>query len=252
MAKQRNKIRWRESDSLELQRAINNFNAKLYREHKKNPDTANYLPSRVKKSELVKGIKTRADLTRTINSLKRFSKRGAEKPVKSTRGAKATQWELDEFKRKQRTENARRTRERKKIEEKPVTSRGQKTGSKRSEMGSIKANSLKPNKANFNNLSQKEWELAKESIEKSITPLHQEFLKHNMRLNYIKGLQNAGFSDDIISLVYEMDIDDFIEVTQTDTEAEFDFIYDPIEFNLKNEALREVWENAVQQHKKGG
>lgn len=249
MAKQQSKIRWRESDTLELQRAINNFNAKLYRLKKKNPEMADYLPDRVKKSDAIKSINTRADLNKTVNSLKRFSQKGAEKPAKSKRGAKSTKWEVDEFKRKQRQENARRTRERKKIESKPVTSRGKKTGSKRSEMGTIKANELKPSKKKFENLSQKEWDLAKANIEQAINPLHQEFRKHNMRLNYIKGLRNAGFSEDIVANILEMDIDDFIETTQTDTEAEFDFIYDPIEFKLKNAALLQVWESANKRHK---
>ena len=251
MAKQQYKIRWRESDTAELQRAINNFNAKLYRIKKNNPEMAVYLPDRVKKSEIINSINTRADLNKVVNSLQRFTRKGAETPARSSRGAKATQWEVDEFKHKQRVENARRTRERKKLETKDVTSRGKKTGSKRSEMGSIKENALKPSKKKFENLSQKEWDLAKANIEQAINPMLQEFRKHNMRLNYIKGLRNAGYSEDIVAYVLEMDIDAFIETTQTDTEAEFDFIYDPIEFKLKNDALMQVWENAVKRQKGG-
>lgn len=251
MAKKQSKIRWRDSDTAELQRTINNFNAKLYRLKKKSPEMVDFLPSRLKKSEVIKSIETRADFNRVINSVKRFSNKGAENPVSSSRGAKATQWELDEFNKAKAIENARRTRERKKLEKKDVSSRGKKTGSKVSEMGSIRKNELKPLKTNFENLSNKEWELAKGNIERAINPLTQEFQKHNMRLNYIKGLRNAGYSDDIIALVLEMPIDKFIETTQIDREADFDFIYDPIEFKMKQDALYEVWESALERSKGG-
>ena len=244
MSKKQSQIRWRESDTAELQRTINNFNAKLYRVKKSHPEYADFLPERVTKSDLIKTIHTRADFNRITNSLKRFSKRGAEPPVKASRGAKSTKWEVGEFKRKVAIDNARRTRERNKLLEKEVKTRGRGTGETRARMGSIKENSLKPRKRNFKNMSQKEWELAKSNIDKAIDPLNSEFRKHNMRLNYIKGLRENGYSDDIVSLVLEMDIDKFIEVTQTDEEATFDFIYDPIEFKLKNEALFDVWKTA--------
>lgn len=245
MAKKQSQIRWRESDTAELQRVINNFNAKLYRVKKNHPEYTDFLPDRVKKSDLIQGIHTRADFNRTINSLKRFSKKGAETPIKSKRGAKTTKWEHGEFRIKVGVDNARRTRERKKLLEKEVTSRGKGTGETRARMGTIKENSLKPRKRNFKNMSQKEWELAKANIDRAIDPLNSEFRKHNMRLNYIKGLRESGFSDDIASMVLEMPIDKFIEITQTDEEASFDFIYDPIEFKLKNEALFDVWKTAL-------
>ena len=241
MSNKRSKIRWRDSDTAELNRLIKNFNAKLYREEKKNPATADYLPSRVKKSEVIKSIETRADFNRLKKSLSAFSKRGAEKPVKSSRGAKATQWEVDEFKKKQKIENVRRTRERNKLNEKEMKSRGKPTGLKRGEMGTVKENSLKPNKKKFENLSQKEWEKAKLNIDKSLNAQHREQKKQTMKDNYIKGLENAGYSDDVIDLVKNTNVDDFMETVDTDTEATFDFIYDPIEQKQKEEALKQVW-----------
>lgn len=241
MSNEKSKIRWRNSDTAELQRVINNFNAKLYRTQKKNPDSVDYLPSRVKKSDIIKSIETRADFNRTLKSLQRFSKKGAEKLVKSSRGAKATQWEVDEFKRKQRLENARRKREKKKLDEKPVTSRGKPTGLKRGEMGSVRENSLKPSKKKFENLSQKEWDKAKSAIDKALDVRHREQRKQHMKDNYIKGLQNAGYSDDVIKLVEDTELDDFLETVETDTEATIDFIYEPIEQAKKEEALKQVW-----------
>ena len=241
MSNKSSKIRWRDSDTAELQRLIKNFNAKIYREIQKNPDAVNYLPERVKKSEAIKSIQTRSDFNRLTKSLKGFTKKGAEKPVKSSRGATATQWEVDEFKKKQRVVNARRTRERNKLNEKEVKSRGKPTGMKRGEMGSIKENSLKPSKKKFDNLSQKEWDKAKANIDKTLNAQYREERKQHMKDNYIKGLQNAGYSDEIVDIVQNTPLDDFLETVDTDTEATFDFIYDPIEQAKKEEALKQVW-----------
>ena len=242
MAKQQSKIRWRNSDADELQRTINNFNAKLYRLKKKNPELAEYLPDRVKKSEVIKSINTRADYNRIINSYKRFSKKGAEAPVKSSRGAKATQWEIDEVKLKNRIDNANRTKQRNALANKPQTSRGKPTGN---EVGTVAENELTTRKLNFDNVGAKEWELKKGDIDRAIDPLHSEYRKRNYRLNYIQGLRNAGFSADLEALIYKLPIDKFIEVTRTDTEADIDFIYDPIQWELKQEALFAVWEKAL-------
>ena len=202
-----------------------------------------YLPERVKKSDAIKSIETRADFNRLTHSLQRFSKRGAEKPVSSSRGAKSTQWEVNEFKHKQRIENARRTRERKKLEQQEVLSRGKSTGVKRAEMGTIKENSLQPSKKKFDNLSQKEWELAKRNIDRQLNASYRDEKKLRMKENYIKGLITAGYPDSLIELVKNTDIDKFVETVVNDTEASFDFIYDPLELKAKSEALTEVWNN---------
>ena len=238
-------IRWRESDTRELQRIINNFNAKIYRLRKNHPELKDYLPDTVKKKDVIKGIETRADFNRTIKSLQRFTKRGAENPVKSSRGAKSTEWEVGEFKLKQRIENARRTRERKKLEDKQVKSRGKETGVKRAEMGSIKENALKPSKKKFDNLSQKEWELAKRNIDNLLNASYRDERLLKMKDNYIKGLITAGYSDELIEMVRGLDPDKFIETVTTDQDATFDFIFDPLELKVKNDALIEVWSNAV-------
>lgn len=243
MSKQ-SKIRWRKSDTELIERTVKNFNAKLYRIQKKHPEMIEFLPSKISKKEVINSIETRADFNRVVNSFQRFSKRGSENPVKSSRGAKSTQWEVEEFKHKQRIENARRTRERKKLEQQEVKSRGQGTGVKRAEMGSIKENSLKPSKKNFKNLSQKEWELAKRNIDNQLNASYRDEQKLKMKENYIKGLIEGGFSQEIIDVVEKTDIDKFVQTVTNDTEASFDFIYDPIEHKLKAEVLKETWEKA--------
>lgn len=249
MPKQPHKIRWRDSDTAELQRVINNFNAKLYRIQKKNPELADYLPNRVKKSDVIKSIETRADFNRIINSYKRFSKRGAESPVRSSRGAKATQWEVDEFKKKQRIENARRTRERKKLNEQDVKIAGKSTGIKRAEMGSIAENALKPSRKNFDNLSQKEWDLATANIDKMLNASYRAERLELMRENYLKGLYEQGFLDDSPELeeyIRGVDIQKFYDTVQTDETGTFMFYKDPIAYETRRDSLIDTWQTAFE------
>lgn len=248
----KSKIRWRDSDTQELQRLINNFNNKIYRTKKAHPEMEDFLPSRVSKKDLVNSIETRADFKRIANSLARFSKRGAEAPVVSTRGARATQWEIDEFKRKQQIENARRTRERKALEEKEVKIAGKGTGQTRAQMGSVKENELKPSRKNFQNMSQKEWELASKNIDNQLNATKRHERMEQMRENYLKGLTEAGFADaspELVEIIKKIDIQTFYDTVQTDETATFSFIYDPLAFNVKKDALFEAWKTAYEGNK---
>ena len=42
-------------------------------------------------------------------------------------------------------------------------------------------------------------------------------------------------------MVENKTVDQFIETFNADTEATFDFIYDPIEHQLKEQSLKDVW-----------
>lgn len=251
MAKKQYKIRWRESDRANLQRTINNFNAKLRRLEKNRPDLAEYLPQKIRKKDIEKGIHTRTDFNRTIKSLQRFSVRGAEEPSKASRGAKATKWEISETKKKARLINREREKTKERLLAKEVTTRGKGTGQTRAQMGTIKENEIKPINVNFNIKSQKEWDLMKANIDAQLDEAWKAFKKSNMKLNYIKGLEEAGFSQDIIAMVHQMDVDKFIETVDTEEQASFDFIYDPIEHQLKSDSLWETWKAALERQNKG-
>lgn len=245
----KSKIRWRDSDTQELQRIINNYNNKLYRLKKNHPEMVDYLPQRMTKKDAIQSIETRADFNRLAKSLQRFSKRGAEKAVTSSRGAKATQWEVDEFRRKQQIENARRTRERKAIEEKEVKIAGRGTGKTRAEMGSIKENELKPSRKKFDNMSQKEWELASKNMDRLLNATVREERRLQMRENYLKGLTENGFLDDAPDLekyIRGIDIDTFYETVQTDETATFFFYKDPIAYKSRLDTLIDTWKTAYE------
>lgn len=240
MSKQHN-IRWRESDDRELKRTIKNFNAKVDRLRKKQTEHPDVIPEKITFKEAKDDIKTRADLNRFLNKHKRFSKRGAENVVKSSRGAVATKWEVDEFNIAQRAENIRRTNKRKKLEEKEVTIAGKPTGVKRAEMGKIKENAVKPSKKKFKNMSQKEWEKAVRLFDKKMTSSYSTEQQRNMLRNYMKGMIREGYSDEMLEMMNTIPIEKFIEIVDTDETATFDFIYDPIELRAKQEQLHTLW-----------
>lgn len=239
----KSKIRWKDSDSAELQRLVKNFNAKLTRLEKKNPATAQSLPKRASVKELKQGIETRADLQRELRSLQGFTKKGAEKIVKSSRGAQAMKWEIDEFNKAQRRLNRERAKERARQDEIEMKSRGKNLNLKRKEMGSVHRNALRESKKKFDNLSAKEWELAKKSIDNQLDNNYKSAKASKMKQNYIRGLKENGFSDDLIELVESKSDDEFLETFESDTEASFDFIYDELELQTKENALMDVWRN---------
>lgn len=244
----KHKMRWRDSDTAELQRTIRNFNAKIYRLRKLHPEMIDYLPDTVKKKDLMKSIDTRQDYKRKLKSLQGFSKRGAEELQTSKRGAKATKWEIKEVNKDVRRANIERAKRREALEAKEVTSRGQPTGMKRGQMGSIKENAVKPRKASFDNKSQKEWDLFKQGLDKELDKQLAEEAKARMKENYKKALEQYGF-DDVSELLDDIDADTFLETVDTDTEAAFDFIYDPIEAEIKRKALAETWKAAKNKSK---
>ena len=116
-------------------------------------------------------------------------------------------------------------------------------------MGTLKENSLKPINTNFESKSQKEWDLIRQNIEAQLDESWKVFQKSNMKLNYIKGLEDAGFYD-VAAIVHQMDVDEFIATVETDEQASFGFIYDPIEWSLKRDALEITWETALEKHER--
>ena len=106
------RIKWRDSDEQEVKRVVRNFNAKLARLEKKNPELyKNTLPTfydretdthtkRLSVRQFKELVETRQDLKRELNSLKRFARRGAEEIVvipDTQYNIKTTKWQKREM-----------------------------------------------------------------------------------------------------------------------------------------------------------
>lgn len=94
LAKQ-NPIRWKKSDYLTLGKAVAQFNRKI---NKLNGEEQKlYLPELKSYQEIKENILTRNELNRVINSLKRFSRKGAEELYTTEAGQQITKWERREL-----------------------------------------------------------------------------------------------------------------------------------------------------------
>jgi hypothetical protein len=246
----KSKINWRESDAEKLNREVQKFNTKIYRTRNKHPELADILPDTIKKSQreqMVEDIKgqTRSEFNKTINSLERFVKKGAEREIVSDTGNRVTRWEKNEVALKVAQINRERTRERKIVENMEATSRGESLGMKRGQMGSERLNELKPKKFDFNKIKGgKEWERFKATVEKQASPEARDARMEAYKQNYIKGLRAAfgEYADDIIAIIEELPADEVVKTYYGEQEATIDFFYEPQEMEAKLDILDDIWQ----------
>lgn len=223
MSKQ-HKIRWSKQDNDELTKVIRNFNAKVTRLAKKNPDISNILPEKVSVKEIKSLIGTRQDLNREINMLKRFSKRGAEAivPIDDTeRNIKITKWQRTEMNRMVGIINRKRKKRLMDIEATEMQSGGKRLGYTRGQlgMGSALKNSLEPMQAFYYTMENYDVKKRWKSILKQAKDDYFTLQDYTMRENFIKAIEeNFHYEDisDITSKISEMDIKEFFKVFQAE------------------------------------
>lgn len=88
-------IRWKRGDYVSLGRAVSDFNKKVNRLEADKRKL--YLPVLLNYNEVKENIKSRQELKRVVNSLRRFLKEGAEDVVTTDGGVKITKWEKNEL-----------------------------------------------------------------------------------------------------------------------------------------------------------
>lgn len=237
-------MRWGESDAELLQRTINNFNQRLYRARKNNPENAQYMPSRTTPKKAVEQIQTRADFNALIKSLNRFTAESA-KIITSKRGAKMTEWERKEDITKQRKIKKKEIERAEELESMEVKQGSKGTGVTRAEMGRLREQPKNIQITDPANLSQQEWELHRKLIESKMKPTYHFEKAKFWQQNYIKGLIRAGFPHDVIEMVQKVNPDVFWKVIDTNEYATFDFIYSPNELAGLADFIRETWQEHV-------
>jgi hypothetical protein len=187
----------------------------------------------------------RNEFNKKVKSLERFTRRGAEKEIVSATGNRVTAWEKNEVTLKVAQINRERTRERKAIENMDATSRGEKIGLKRGEMGSERLNELKPKKFEFDKIKGgAEWERFKASVEKQASPQARHLRMEQYKENYIKGLRAAfgDYADDIIEIINDLPAETVVKTYYCEQEATIDFFYDPQEMETKLDVLGDIWQ----------
>lgn len=261
------KIRWQDNDDRELAKTVKNFNAKISRIEKKNPELKNALPERASVKQLKELINTRQDLKRELNALKRFTDRKNvidieydEKTKKkkyigieileSTNdyNTKITKWQKKEINRRLPFINKRKADRLQALEETEVQSRQQKQGYTRGQLGIGKAEMLElsPLEGITPGANEKSIKLKYRSILAQSQSDFYTLKDFRCKANYVKGLYenfNPDEIQDIIDTIEKMPLDDFLQTFNSDPDAKFSGLYAPNKRKEQEYAnkLRAVW-----------
>ena len=209
-------IRWTDADSKELARVVKNFNAKISRLEKKNPQQKNALPERVSVKQIKELVTTRNDLKRELNSLRRFSKKGAEELVTAPDNyynLQMTKWQKNEMTRSIGVINRRRKARREMIADIDLTSRGKKVGYKKGNLGMGKADqvALDPMNAFTHKMTRADLNMKHRNIMRERQDGYWMQREQLLKENYIKSLEQNFREGDIKDVVKKIDAMDFRE-----------------------------------------
>lgn len=259
MPKKQPSIRWRQRDLDELQRTINNFNSKLYRMQKKNPDLEGILPSRVTKTNLQNEIATRQEYNKIIQSLQEFSKRGGEGDLPSTDSPiQKTEWEIEHQTLRGELANKRQAQKREELAERNVKTGGKDTGVSRVAMGKIRENQGKDiNPDMSKKRSTTEFNKAVKNIDSILNKELIEKKQLVMRENYIKGLTDYGILDDpkvakeLLKYINGVSHDTFVNTVVDDEFASFQWYKDKQELQVRIQGVLEAWKTAYNDEQGG-
>ena len=227
-------IRWKSSDNAELRRAVKNFNAKISRLEKKNPQEKAALPERVTVKQLKSLISTRQDLNREINALKRFSKRGAEDIIiapDNKYNLKITKWQRDEMNRRAAVINRKRKKRLDEVAGIELESRGEKLGYTKGAIGMGKAEevSLQPIRAFTPGMSRQDLQRKFATIQKESQTNYWHERELRMKANYIKSLEenfNPADIEDVVEAIDNMDFREFRKIFEAEG-GNFELSYPP-------------------------
>lgn len=230
MSKKHN-IKWRDSDRKALATAVRKFNSKRTKLLKVVPELEDFLPKKASVKEIKDSVRTRRDFNNELKSLERFLAKGAEKPIVTKEGVKTTQYQKRELRIKVNAINARRRAELKKAA--PSTEKGT--------MGTIRENNLLPKNADINKVKKSDWAKYVESVEKQSKDSYSDERIERYKENYLKGLENA-FGENgnhIKQLASQLSGDVLMDMYYNDPVLQLDFIYDPLEMEVKIESMED-------------
>lgn len=255
----KHKIRWQESDTDELTKAVKNFNAKITRIEKKNPELKNALPEKMSARQLKELINTRQDLKRELNALRRFTDKnnkigitddgtyqGIE--IYGDYNIKITKWQRKEINRRVAVINRRRKQRLEVLENIEVTSKGQKQGYTKGqlEMGRVEMIELQPMEGLTPGTNEVEVRKKFKSILIQSQSDFYSLKDFRTKANYITGLYN-NFNEadikEIVDTIKDMPLDKFLETFHSDPDAKFEGLYAPnqSQYGKYVKSLKAVW-----------
>ena len=203
----RNTFKLQPIDEIELKRVVKNFNAKVSRQVKKNPDNAKYYPEKVSYAKLRDEIKSRHDLNREVNSLRRFSEKGAEElvslPGYNKHNINLTKWQKEDMQRRAANINKKRARRRNAVANIEMTDRGKKLGYKKGDfgMGSIKDLEISPTSAFTDAMEVRDLKARHRALKKESSSEYWNEKDEILKQNYIDSLEKNYSEEQIGEIV---------------------------------------------------
>lgn len=215
-----NKIRWSNKDENELKREVRNFNARIDRALKNNPE-ATYLPE--KKSIKTERTKAQQNSRRDFKQqIKWLDKARAEnlKEVKTASGIRTSQFELARLKELTRRENIKKANKRK----------SDKTEYLKGLDDPEKIKEFKPTKFNIESKTPMEFSKWANALEKRMSSKYTEESLDLFYSNYIKGTYELGIYGEYIRLLADdMSNEDLFKLSQEHQDLFINFMYEPQE-----------------------
>lgn len=252
-------IRWTKSDNQELARVVRNFNAKVKRLAQNpnrlrnetinelnitNETIKNALPELVSVKQLKSLINTRQDLKRELNTLKRFSEKGAE-DLTTTPDTKynviVTKWQRKEMGIRTGVINRRRKTRLEKLQSTKLKSRGKELGYTLEQigMGKIEEVSLKPFNAFTPGMKQSDIKYKWRHILQESQSDYFDKQDYQVKENFLKGLKwNFDYNDvkDLYEHIEKMPIHEFLEKFNQEG-GTFEWLYIP-EYEEEQNVIR--------------
>lgn len=228
-------IKWRNVDRVTLSKTVQQFNAKLTRTLKRNPELIEILPDRITVKDVRESIQTRDDFNRAIKSYKRFLKKDATKIVSNKQGLRTTKWQRNETQYKVNRINQIRRAERKRAN----------VSTEKGTMGTILENNLKDKNYNFNTIQPQNWNKIMNQINKMISENYMDDMYVRYQQNYIKAMFNVMPPDMAATLqemVNKFTPDQFTQLYYSNPLLGIDYFYSPEDIqSVYDTILEELW-----------
>lgn len=228
-------IKWRNIDRVTLSKTVQQFNAKLTRTLKRNPELMDILPNRITVKEIRDSIQTRDDFNRAIKSYKRFLKKDATKIVSNKQGLKTTKWQRNETQYKVNRINQMRRAERRRAN----------VSTEKGTMGTILENNLKDKNYNFNTIHPQNWNKIMNQIDKMISENYMTDMYERYQQNYIKAMYRVMPPDMAATLqemVNKFTPEQFTQIYYSNPLLGIDYFYSPEDIqSIYDTILEELW-----------
>lgn len=248
------KMKWKEKDKKELQKLVNNFNAKV----KYWKDKGNVTPHRLKVKDLKKNIYSRKDYNQLIKSYSKYLNRNEGlKTVETKSGKVVTKFEYNLNKRLWKKREKWKAERLEKLMNEEVVIDGKKMGYTYSHPYAPQdyIEELRPQEfvldVEENNVTEKRWESFSKSVERFITNNYDLLTDDEYKQNYIKAMEKENIPDEIIKAVEKINASELVTLLRDNyLQTEIYYVYDKFNHSIVVEKLKSFWVEGNRNEKK--